>query len=210
MQAAAVIHNGSGRPAPPPPVSFEQYLDWIDEDTRAEWVAGAIVPISPANVEHLALVGFLFRLIADFVEAHDLGLVFLNDLLLRLEGRPSGRVPDIAYLRHEHADRLKGTYLDGPADLVVEIVSPDSTERDRGEKFAEYEAAGIPEYWLLDIEREEAAFYQLDERGRYRRREVDAAGFYRSQVLPGFQLAIAWLWARPLPRLAAIRRQLGL
>ena len=49
----------------------------------------------------------------------------------------------------ERLDRVHRTYLDGPADLVVEIVSPESAGRDRGEKYYEYEAAGIPEYWLL-------------------------------------------------------------
>ena len=39
------------------------------------------------------------------------------------------------FLAKEHGDRLKDTYLDGPSDLVVEIVSPDSIGRDRGEKF---------------------------------------------------------------------------
>ena len=47
----------------------------------------------------------------------------------------------------EHLDRLTDSHLSGPADLAVEIVSPDSLGRDRGDKFAEYGAAGIPEYW---------------------------------------------------------------
>lgn len=45
---------------------------------------------------------------------------------------------------------MKETYLDGPADLVVGIVSPDSVGRDRGEKFYEYAQGGVPEYWLID------------------------------------------------------------
>ena len=56
----------------------------------------------------------------------------------------------------EHLDRLTDSHLSGPADLVVEIVSPDSLGRDRGDKFAEYEAASIPEYWLIDPVRQQA------------------------------------------------------
>jgi Uma2 family endonuclease len=51
---------------------------------------------------------------------------------------------------------------------VVEIVFERSLGRDRGEKFEEYEAAGIAEYWLLDLQREWIELYQLDEAGRYR------------------------------------------
>jgi Uma2 family endonuclease len=98
-----------------------------------------------------------------------------------------------------HADRLRHTHLDGPADLGVEIVSPDSIERDRGEKFVEYEAAGIPEYWLVDPLRAEALFYRLGQDGRYHRGPIDADGWYRSTVLAGFRLQVAWLWQEPLP-----------
>jgi len=87
-------------------------------------------------------------------------------------------------------DLLKETYLEGPADLVVEIASAESRLRDRGTKFAEYEMGGVREYWLLDPERKEADFYRLDERGRYRLMETDSEGIYRSEVLPGFRLKV--------------------
>ena len=54
---------------------------------------------------------------------------------------------------------MQATYLDGPADVVVEIISPESRLRDRGEKFAEYEMGGVREYWLIDSERHEADWY---------------------------------------------------
>jgi Uma2 family endonuclease len=72
------------------------------------------------------------------------------------------------FLKAEHMERLRDTYLDGPADLVIEIVSPDSVSRDRGLKFVEYESEGIPEYWLLDPLRQQPEFYRLGDDGRYR------------------------------------------
>lgn len=80
-----------------------------------------------------------------------------------------GREPDLLFVAQEHLDRLQETYLDGPANLVVEVVSPESLARDRGAKFVEYEAGGVPEYWLLDPLRRWAEFYCLGEDGRYRR-----------------------------------------
>ena len=72
-----------------------------------------------------------------------------------------GREPDILFIAREHLDRFRDTYLDGPADLVVEIISRDSRARDRGDKFYEYEQGGVREYWLLDYLRRQAEFYQL-------------------------------------------------
>ena len=194
-------------PLPPTPISFEEFLAWADEDTHAEWVDGKIILMSPNNVGHLRLLGFLYPLIDGYVRAHQLGEVFLAGLLMRLPTRPSGREPDLVFLANEHVDRLHETYLDGPADLVVEIVSPESDARDRGEKLAEYEGAGIREYWVVDPLREDALFYVLGDDGRYRRVSPDVDGWYRSTVLRGFRLQVAWLWQRPLPTVSDVVQQ---
>jgi len=91
---------------------------------------------------------------------------------------------------------------------VVEIVSPESAGRDRGEKFYEYEQAGIPEYWLVDPSREEAEFYQLDAQGHYHLILPDAEGIYRSRVLRDFWLRVTWLWQPP--RVLDVLRELSL
>ncbi|MDW8290080.1 MAG: Uma2 family endonuclease, partial [Armatimonadota bacterium] len=72
-----------------------------------------------------------------------------------------GRSPDILFVSQQNLHRLKPTYLDGPADLVVEIISPESEERDRTQKFSEYERGGVREYWLIDPEKRLAEFYVL-------------------------------------------------
>jgi len=105
--------------------------------------------------------------------------------------------------------RLKQTYLDGPADLVVEIVSPDSRLRDRGEKLAEYEAGGVREYWVLDPIDRRGDFYVRAADGRYERKRPNDQGIYRSHVIDGFWLRERWLWKDPLPKVLSILRELG-
>ena len=193
---------------PPTPVSFEEFHDWLDEDTWAEWVDGEIIFLSPSNVEHLDLIGFLYELLMSHVRSHGLGRLFMSGLLMRLRTRPSGREPDLVFVANEHLDRLRDTYLDGPADLAVEVVSPDSDDHDRREKLAEYETAHIREYWVVDPRRREALFYRLGPNGRYQLVPVDVAGVYESAVLAGFRLRVAWLWERPLPTPADVVRQI--
>lgn len=117
------------------------------------------------------------------------------------------RVPDAAYFRPESLPRVFPTYSEGGADLVVEIVSLDSQARDRGEKFVEYEAAGVEEYWIVDPLRRTADFYRLSD-GLYRPVLPDAEGRVHSSVLPGFFVAVDWLWNPPT--LNAAQRELGL
>ena len=160
--------------------------------------------MSPVNLLHQDLLGFILHLVKRYVEARQLGWVYFAPALMRLATRPSGREPDLMFIATAHADRLRETYVDGPADLVVEIVSPDSHTRDRGEKLVEYEGAGVPEYWVIDPIRHDAGFYRLGDDGRYRLVQPDADGFYHSAALSGFRLGVDWLWQRPLPRIAEV------
>jgi Uma2 family endonuclease len=179
-------------------MTYEEFLDWADEDTLAEWVDGKIVMTSPASLRHQDLGDFLGGILASFVRLHDLGKVVTAPFQMKLPR--SGREPDVLFVATAHLARLQLTFLDGPADLVVEILSPESVGRDRGDKFFEYQEAGIPEYWLIDPITRRAEFYQLDAHGAYALVVPDAAGIYRSAAIPGFWLDVAWLWLDPLPR----------
>ncbi|HEY7357972.1 MAG TPA: Uma2 family endonuclease [Ktedonobacterales bacterium] len=181
----------------PPYMTYEEFLNWADEDTLAEWVDGAIVMTGPASRRHQKIVNFLVALLSTFSELHDLGEVIDGPFQMKL-GR-SGREPDLLFVARAHLERFKQTYLDGPADLVVEVVSPESAGRDRGDKFYEYREAGIPEYWLIDPQLQQAEFYQLDAAGLYQNIAPDASGIYRSRARPGFWLRVGWLWQDPLP-----------
>ena len=187
------------RPLPAGKLSFEEFLAWCDEDTWAEWVDGKVMMVSPASRRHQDLADFLTSILRIYVESRGLGLVLSAPFLMRLPNIPSGREPDILFVATAHKDRLEETYLDGPADLVVEIVSPESRLRDRGEKFAEYELGGVREYWIIDPDLRRADFYRLDPEGRYRLVELEAGGRYRSAAVPEFWLLGEWLWQDPLP-----------
>ncbi|WP_448591482.1 Uma2 family endonuclease [Thermoflexus hugenholtzii] len=184
------------------PIPYEEFLARADEDTLAEWVQGEVRHYSPASRSHQELVGFLTALLSAYVQHHRLGVVLSAPFQMKLSR--SGREPDILFVAQEHLHRLHPTHLEGPADLVVEIVSPESAPRDRGEKFYEYQEAGIPEYWLIDPQSQWAEFYRLEPTGRYRLIIEGSSGEYRSQAIPGLRLPIEWLWDPP-PLLEAFR-----
>lgn len=187
----------SADPSQPATMSYDDFLAWADEDTLAEWVDGRIVMASPASAHHQRLVTFLHGVLAGYAALYDLGTVIAAPFQMKLSH--SGREPDVLFVAHAHLDRLEETRLLGPADLVVEVVSPESQGRDRGDKFYEYQAGGVGEYWLVDITTRRAEFYQRDDTGLFQTVLPGSDGAYHSRKLPGFWLQIAWLWQEPLP-----------
>ena len=183
-------------------ISYDEFLAQAGDDTlgdtRAEWIAGKVVMAGPASLRHQDIVNFLVEILSTYADIHGLGKVTNGPFQMKLA--TSGREPDVLFVASDHLDRLEHTYVDGPADLVVEVMSPETRGRDRGDKFFEYQDAGIPEYWLIDPHREMAEFYRLDDRGRYQLAILPPDGIHRSWALPGFWLRVGWLWMDPLPR----------
>jgi Uma2 family endonuclease len=195
---------------PPDRMTFEEFLEWTDEDTFAEWVNGEVIVMSPVSFAHQNLVHFLAALLRFFTEAREIGQVITAPFLMKLNVRPSGREPDIVFIANERLNQLQTVFLDGPADLVVEVVSPDSQTRDRRDKFDEYQRGGVREYWLIDPGRKQADFYLLSTDGTYNSISVDSDGIFRSEVLDGFWLKVDWLWDGPLPTLMSVLKEWGM
>lgn len=190
-------------------LSYEEFLRTCDEDAHAEWVDGEVVLLTPASNRHQDLVRFLTVILGLHVEKHNLGVIRPAPFQMKLGPDLPGREPDLLFVAEEHKHRLKETHLDGPADLVIEITSPESRLRDRGEKLAEYEAGGVREYWLIDPDEKRVDFYLLDDDGRYDRRRPQG-GQYRSEVLSGLELNVEWLWSEELPPALTVLRELKL
>lgn len=175
-------------------MTYQEFLSWADEDTLAEWVNGEVLMTSPASTGHQKLCSFLANILQVFTRYRDLGVVITAPFQMKLE---NGREPDILFVKTAHLDRLQSTYLEGPADMVVEIISPKSVGRDRGDKFYEYARGGVPEYWLVDPQRQQAEFYEL-EGDYYKLRFSGHEGRYEALTLPGFWMRVEWLWEDPL------------
>lgn len=129
----------------------------------------------------------------------------LTGFLMKTGPHLAGRVPDVLVLATENEHRIRRNYIEGPADLAVEIVSPDSVVRDRETKLEEYEMGGVREYWLIDPLEHKATFYAL-EGERFVALPVEADERVRSRVLPGPWLRPEWLLSEPRPKRSEVLR----
>ena len=190
-------------------MSYEEYLAWAGEDVHAEWVNGEVIVQMPPKPRHQQVVAFLLRLLGQFIELFQAGRLLPAPLEMRATPDGPARQPDLLFVAREHLDCLTETRLSGPADLVVEVVSDDSVARDRADKFYEYQAAGVKEYWIIDPRPgyERVDFYVLNNKGRYTPVPVDADGRYHSTVLTGLWFQEDWILATEPPEVLQVLAQ---
>ena len=191
-------------------MSEDDFLRWaLTNQVRAEWVEGEVIVMAPGNINHQDLMGWLYRLLADFVEQRDLGKAILYCFTRMSKPRPQIRVPDVLFIEKGRLAELvkSGQPVQGSPDLVMEIVSADSAARDWRENYAVYQAAGVREYWIIDPANRIVEAYQLDAGGY---RKIDQRdGSITSVVVPGWYLRPQWLWQQPRPLVLDLLAELG-
>ena len=117
--------------------------------SRYEVIDGELVVTPAPGLRHQGIVTDLVTFLNTFVRAHDLGRVFASpvDVLL---GEGDYLEPDIVFVRKGRSDILSDRGVEGPPDLLVEVISPASVDRDRGIKLERYRHFGVAEYWVVD------------------------------------------------------------
>lgn len=190
-------------------ISYDDFLEKYSGH-HAEWLDGDVLELMTASDRHQDLVRWLVSILTLFVETHDSGWLRPAPFNMKLPHLPRGREPDLLLVSRDRLHIVQSSHLSEAADLVIEITSSESVGRDRGDKYIEYETAGVREYWLIDPDRQQAEFNLLTNAGRYALAPIDPQGRFHSSVLPGFWLEVDWLWQKPLPKVLATAKLLGL
>ena len=167
------------------------FYDWIKEDQKAEFINGDIIMHSPVKRNHLNVVGNLFLLLSVYVISRDLGQVDSEKALISLTR--NDYEPDICFWGKEKTKHFHENQMQHPApDLIVEVLSKGTVDRDRGIKFTDYAAHGVTEYWIVDPLKETVEKYLLD----FEAMEYDEPVFIHpkqvidSSVIEGFVIPV--------------------
>jgi Uma2 family endonuclease len=188
-------------------MGYEEFLG-LGCDVHGDWIDGQVVLAGSETDVHSNVLGFLSALMLGYEQEKAGG-----ESMMRFQMRPRPDLPsrevDLLYLAPDHVGRIQEYTVEGPADLVIEIVSDATRERDRA-KVAEFERGGIREYWLIDPVREETEVYRMDGSGRYALVDPGTPPVLRSEVVPGLWFRAEWFWPETMPRLHEVRKEWGL
>jgi Uma2 family endonuclease len=174
-------------------VSFEAYLEKYAHDFY-EWVGGNVMQTSPIHDRHDVIAAYLRLLFRLYFKLRPIGRVRQAPFLMHLPAIEVSREPDVQVILDENPHEYTATYMKGPADLAIEVVSPESEKRDYEIKRAEYEAGGGREYWIVDPMKKECLFLLRDDEGKYQPQAIDERGVYMASVLPDLRLKVDELW----------------
>jgi Uma2 family endonuclease len=155
--------------------SYADYLTWPEED-RWEIIDGIpYLQASPTPL-HQEILMELSRQIANYLTDKPCK-VYPAPFCVRLSQEEQNEndinnifEPDISIVCDQFKIDQKGCL--GSPDMIIEILSPSSTKRDKITKFNKYEKAGVKEYWLVEPDQKIVSVFLLQDNNRYGRPEL--------------------------------------
>lgn len=166
-------------------ITAEQLLA-MPNDQRRELVKGELRTMAPAGFDHGAIIMRLARLMANHVEAHQLGVVVGAETGFKLARNPDTvRGADIGFVSKARipAKGLPKGFWEGAPDLAVEVVSPGDRIDEVEEKVDDYLSAGAKVVWVVNPFRRTVTVYHSGETPVPRGEKETLEG---GDVLPGF------------------------
>ena len=165
--------------------TYRDYL-LLPEQDRRELIGGDFyfMPPSP-NFSHQSISRNLGKLLWDFVMANNIGVVVSAPMDVVFSDFDVVQ-PDILFISNEKRSIITETNISGAPDLVVEILSPSTADRDRELKLSLYTRFGVNEYWIVDPENNTVQVLELgtDATRSYTSGEIS------SSVLPELRINI--------------------
>ena len=131
-------------------LTYQDYVNLPEsDDKRYELIDGELYLVPSPTPAHQTSLQNLFKKLDDFVQSGRLGRVFVAPLDVVLSNEDVLQ-PDILYISSRRENIITEINIQGAPDLVVEILSPGTADRDRTIKRARYFVHGVQEYWMVD------------------------------------------------------------
>src|SRR5262245_2835401 len=186
--------------------TFEDFCVRVTDGQKADLIDGVIYMASPDNWDNGLFFTWLLAILAGYVSERKLGVIVGSRVAFYLDDYNSPE-PDLAFVQTSRLKHATKVEFDGPPDVAIEIVSPDSVKRDYDDKRELYRAAGVREYWIIDPLKHRVTMLRLGPRRRYREIQP-TAGVYRSEVVKGFWFRPEWFWNLPRPKSLTVLKRI--
>ena len=169
----------------------QTYQDYCatPDDERYELLDGNLMMVPAPNMKHQKVLLTLARKLGDFTEEHRLGTVYVAPCDVVLSDTDVVQ-PDVLFISRAREHTVTDDNVRGAPDLVIEILSPSTADRDLGYKYDLYGRHGVLEYWIVDPMAETIAVHRQGD-GRLEAAETLGRGdTLRTALLEGLKLRL--------------------
>ncbi len=145
--------------------TYKDYKNLPESETkRYELLEGELIMVPSPNERHQSISGNLEFILRKFVREYNLGFIYDAPLDVVFSQEDVAQ-PDILFILKEHSQIIAEENICGAPDLIIEILSPATAERDRTYKRTLYARHGVKEYWLVDPEERAIEVMRLGQKG---------------------------------------------
>jgi Uma2 family endonuclease len=174
-------------------LTYDDFVLFPDDGKRHELIDGEHYVTPSPNVRHQEIQGELFGLLWTYLQTHLVGRVYTSRLDV-VFSRFDVIEPDIVYVSHERsANVVTKANLQGAPDLVIEIGSASTRQRDETIKRHLYERCGVSEYWVVDPDIDVVRVYRSAGDGKFDRPielSRESGDVLTTNLLPGLDLPL--------------------
>ena len=174
---------------PPGTVTYDDYAQ-LPEGAPYQLIEGKLIHSPARTPQHQIILVNVAADLHQFARKHQAGRVYLGPIDVFLGPRNTPQ-PDVIFIRAERLHIIGDKKIEGAPDIVVEVLSPKTAYYDLKKKKKIYEAAGVPEYWIVDPIERSVEVFALEDGAYVLFHRVEGEGVVRSKVLPELSLDLA-------------------
>jgi len=176
-----------------PDVSEKDFWELSNEDSNYELIDGVLVIHSPASENHENIFSYLNQILGFHLAETKLGKIYGSRFVMRLS-KTWNPEPDLFVILKNKYSNIKENHFEGPADLVIEILSKSTKELDLNKKVQNFLKFGVAEIWIIDLFEKKISIYFKNENDSIHYSDSNSSEIIQSKVLPDLNLQIRWIW----------------
>lgn len=175
--------------------TYQDYLLIPEDNNRHEIINGDHYMTPSPTTRHQRISKRLLMRLESFIQQQGMGEVFVapTDVVL---SDIDVVVPDLIFISRDRSSIITANNIQGSPDLIIEILSPATTERDRQLKRKIYARYGVREYWIVDPEPSTIQVLRLQEGDYHPYSTFSKEDSLTSPLFPGLSLPLAGVFER--------------